>query len=121
MLTRTINTTGRTVSSNSQKALNAGQKALQQGSKTSKSGASKVSQVAKNRSLVRNTRNAKLEAGIKTNNKVARSMRLKDETANLVKKGTQRVKTSVKNSKIKNAKPKPGDQLKLNLRRGGKK
>lgn len=122
MLTRTINTTGRTVSSNSQKALNAGQKALQQGSKASKSGVSKVNQVAKNRSLVRNTRNAKLESGIKTNNKVARSMRLKDETASLAKKGTQRIKTSVKNSKLKNAKPKPGDQLKLDFKRkGGKK
>lgn len=135
MLGRTINVSGRTVSSGSQKALNsgqkllnngqtklnAGQKFLQQGSKVSKSTAAKVNKVAKSRSLARNTRNAKLESGIKTNNKVARSMRLKDETANLVKKGTQRVKTSVKNSKIKNAKPKPGDQLKLNLRGGGKK
>ena len=142
MLGRTINVSGRTVSSGSQKALNSGQKLLQQGqtklnpgqiklnqgqkllqqgSKASKSTAAKVNQVAKNRSLTRNTRNAKVEAGIKTNNKVARSMRLKDETANLVKKGTQKVKTSVKNSKIKNAKPKPGDQLKLNLRGGGKK
>ena len=135
MLGRTINVSGRTVSSGSQKALNsgqkllnngqtklnAGQKLLQQGSKASKSTAAKINQVAKNRALTRNTRNAKVEAGIKTNNKVARSMRLKDETANLVKKGTQKVKTSVKTLKIKNAKPKPGDQLKLNLRRGGKK
>lgn len=136
MLGRTINVSGRTVSSGSQKALNsgqkllnngqtklnAGQKLLQQGSKASKSTAAKVNQVAKNRSLTRNTRNAKVEAGIKTDNKVARAMRLKDETTNLVKKGTLKVKTSVKNSKIKNAKPKPGDQLKLDFKRkGGKK
>jgi hypothetical protein len=133
MLGRTINVSGRTVSSGSQKALNsgqkllnngqtklnAGQKLLQQGSKVSKSTAAKVNQVAKNKSLARNTRNAKLEAGIKTDNKVARSMRLKDEKANLVKKGIQRVKTSVKNAKVRNAKPKPGDQLKLDLKRGG--
>ncbi len=93
MLGRTINVSGRTVSSGSQKALNSGQKLLnngqtklnasqkllQQGSKVSKSTAAKVNQVAKNKSLARNTKNAK----------------------------------------VRNAKPKPGDQLKLDLKRGG--
>ena len=47
---------------------------------------------------------------------MAKQTKLED----LAKAGAKRVKTSVKNTKIKNAKPKPGDQTKLNLRRGGK-
>jgi len=119
MLGRTINVSGRTVSSGSQKALNASQKLLQQGSKASKSTAAKVNQVAKNKSLVRNAKNSKIEASIKTNNPVARKMAKESKVEQAVKTGYKKVKTSVKNAKVRNAKPKPGDQLKLDLKRGG--
>jgi hypothetical protein len=46
---------------------------------------------------------------------MAKQTKLED----LAKAGAKRVRTSVKNTKIKNAKPKPGDQTKLDLKRGG--
>jgi hypothetical protein len=130
---KTIKVDGRTVSEGSQKLLGNGQKMLgntkglpapKKGLPVPKGG----SKVAKetlvkaraNRIVARSNKSAKIESSIKTNNPVARNMAKNTKYEEMAKKGSAKIKQTLKNNKAKNAKPKPGDQLKLNLRKGGK-
>ena len=120
----TVRSTSQKLLGNSQKMLKAPAKGLAapKGSITSRvaSKGTKLSEVASKRSASRVAKIDKLNSKINTTNKAARKMRLQDEVANLSKKGTQRLKNTYKANKAKNAKPKPGDQLKFDFRKGGK-
>lgn len=137
---KTIKVNGRTVSEGSQKLLGNGQKMLGNGQKmlgntkglpapkkglpapkiSSKISKENLVKARTNRVVARNNKSAKIEASIKTNNPVARNMARTTKYEQAAKKGSAKIKQTLKNNKAKNAKPKPGDQLKLNLRKGGK-
>jgi len=128
---KTIKVNGRTVSEGSQKLLGNGQKMLgntkglpapKKGLPVPKSSsnlkAGSAVKARENRIISRNNKSAKIESSIKTNNPVSRSMVRTRKTNELVKQGKQKIVKGAKS--MKNSKPKPGDQLKLNLRKGGK-
>lgn len=137
---KTIKVNGRTVSEGSQKLLGNGQKALGNGQKmlgntkglpapkkglpapklSAKSNL-KLSSVAKGRAAARTNTANKIEKSIKTTNPVARSMARATKYDKLVKTGSKKITAAANRVKAKNYKPKPGDQLKLNLRKGGRK
>jgi hypothetical protein len=84
----------------------------------SKTKGAKGSAAAKSRSAARNKVNERISSSIKTNNPVAAKMAKTNKMNDLAKKGSQKIGRGYKN--IKASKPKPGQQLKLNFRKGGK-